>query len=269
MRKLTTICAYLGAFGVHLASLMAFEDVGELSDEDDTLKRRPLKRPWLGVKVVKPGATRLFKKPQPIFQPCGESSKPLQKHDMVGRARAITQGKCRCSKRRRAHNCFEPFRHPGKFNELIGHLRYLGHMDKMEVDKEANKLKSVAVSASHSTRKHHRDCSSVAGTCLCSPCVNLLVVTVWFGRHGEPCNMLMMGTRSRSCLYWVIPCVSAPSKACCVWVQGGSDGWSSLFVMQMNLAPWTCDIAARSFHRPWTLPSDSSCMISCITSAKR
>ncbi|CAK9053149.1 unnamed protein product [Durusdinium trenchii] len=56
---------------------------------------------------------------------------------MVGRARAITQGKCRCSKRRRAHNCFEPFRHPGKFNELIGHLRYLGHMDKMEVDKEA------------------------------------------------------------------------------------------------------------------------------------
>ena len=65
------------------------------------------------------------------------SHNPLTRPDMVARTRAIVYGKCRCATRKSARNCFVPFRNSQTFVLLTTHLRKLGRMDKLELDKEA------------------------------------------------------------------------------------------------------------------------------------
>ena len=130
-----------------LASM--FDAVDELSDASEkdsahvTPARVPLKQPGSStVKHVKPLlGKRLFTQTLPSSKP--QACKALLRSDLISRTRAIVHSKCRCARRSQSRKCFEPFRCPNRFTELVNHLRYLAKMDKMEVDKEALLLKQA------------------------------------------------------------------------------------------------------------------------------
>lgn len=100
------------------------------------------------------------------------SHNPLTRPDMVARTRAIVYGKCRCATRKSARNCFVPFRNSQTFVLLTTHLRKLGRMDKLELDKEAGHTtlthSCVCRLLTHHTISHF--CHSCAGVG-CTSCI--------------------------------------------------------------------------------------------------
>lgn len=126
-----------------------FADVGALSDDEGVplvtpvRARRSTKRASSSGKCSPKTSTKsLFQckvsKTQRGSRSSSSHGNVLGRTDLVSRARAIVQGKCRCARKRSStKNCFQPFRDPRTFNLLCEHLRKLSRLDKMEVDKEA------------------------------------------------------------------------------------------------------------------------------------